>query len=114
VLDPVGGDRFLDSIRSLRTGGRLVVVGFAAGTIPELRMNRLLLRNLTVLGAAWGVHAYDSAENTRAIGSELQRLANAGLIDPIVGARLPFDRAVDAFELLDERKATGKVVVELA
>lgn len=114
VLDLVGGDRFLDSLRSLRTGGRLIVAGFAAGTIPELRVNRLLLRNLAVIGASWGLHAYDSAGNTRAIGDELQRLADAGAIEPVVGARVRFEDAADAFALLDERKAMGKVVVELA
>ena len=50
VVDPVGGDRFLDSLRSLAIGGRLAVVGFTGGSIPELKVNRLLLRNLTVLG----------------------------------------------------------------
>ena len=54
VLDPVGGDRFTDSLRSLREGGRLVVVGFAGGSIPEVRVNRLLLNNTEVIGAGWG------------------------------------------------------------
>src|SRR5207248_1070069 len=53
VVDPVGSDRFLDSLRLLRPEGRLVVVGFAGGTIPEVKVNRLLLRNISVLGAAW-------------------------------------------------------------
>ena len=54
VLDPVGGDRFTDSLRSLREGGRLVVVGFTGGSIPEVRVNRLLLNNTEVIGAGWG------------------------------------------------------------
>src|ERR671916_1520149 len=53
VLDPVGGDRFTDSLRSLREDGRLVVVGFTAGSIPEVRVNRLLLNNIDVVGAGW-------------------------------------------------------------
>ena len=59
VVDPVGGDRFLDSLRSLREGGRLVVIGFTAGAIPELRVNRLLLKNVEVVGAGWGEYIRD-------------------------------------------------------
>ena len=54
VLDPVGGDRFTDSLRSLREDGRVVVVGFTGGSIPEVKVNRLLLRNTEVVGAGWG------------------------------------------------------------
>ena len=54
MLDPVGGDRFTDSLRSLKPGGRLVVVGFTEGSIPEVRVNRLLLGNTEVVGAGWG------------------------------------------------------------
>ncbi len=57
VFDPVGGDRFTDSLRSLRAGGRLVVVGFAGGSIPEVKVNRLLLGNIDVVGAGWGAYA---------------------------------------------------------
>src|SRR5215218_5900989 len=56
VLDPVGGDRFTDSLRSLGEGGRAVVVGFTGGSIPEVRVNRLLLGNLDVVGAGWGAY----------------------------------------------------------
>ena len=54
VVDPVGGDRFTDSLRSLAPGGRLLVVGFTAGSIPEVRVNRLLLGNISVVGVGWG------------------------------------------------------------
>ena len=54
VLDPVGGDRFLDSLRSLGEGGRLVVVGFTGGSIPEVKVNRLLLNNTEVVGRGLG------------------------------------------------------------
>src|SRR3954471_9304173 len=53
VLDPVGGDRFTDSLRSLKEGGRVVVVGFTGGSIPEVKVNRLLLNNTEVIGAGW-------------------------------------------------------------
>jgi NADPH2:quinone reductase len=54
VIDPVGSDRFADSLRSLREGGRAVVVGFTGGSIPEMKVNRLLLNNIEVIGAGWG------------------------------------------------------------
>ena len=63
VLDPVGGDRFTDSIRSLREGGRVVVVGFTGGSIPEVRVNRLLLGNTEVIGAGWGAYVMSKPES---------------------------------------------------
>ena len=61
VVDPVGGDRFTDSLRSLREGGRVVVVGFTGGSIPEVRVNRLLLNNTEVVGAGWGAYVHVQA-----------------------------------------------------
>ena len=62
VLDPVGGDRFTDSLRSLRENGRVVVVGFTGGSIPEVKVNRLLLNNTEVVGAGWGHWAMSHAQ----------------------------------------------------
>jgi NADPH2:quinone reductase len=113
VLDPVGGDRFTDSLRSLREGGRLVVVGFTGGSIPEVRVNRLLLGNTEVVGAGWGAYAMGKAAVNREIGEAIDRLAAAGAVQPIVGARLPLERAAEALRLIDERQATGKVVLDV-
>ena len=65
VIDPVGGDRFTDSLRSLREGGRLVVVGFTGGSIPEVKVNRLLLNNTEVIGAGWGAYVMPKPESLR-------------------------------------------------
>jgi NADPH:quinone reductase len=113
VLDPVGGDRFLDSLRALREGGRLVVVGFTGGAIPEVRVNRLLLRNTEVIGAGWGAYVMGKPELNREIGGAVQRMIEEGFIRPIVGARFPLERAADALRLIDERGATGKVVLDV-
>ena len=113
VIDPVGGDRFLDSLRSLREGGRLVVVGFTGGSIPEVKVNRLLLNNTEVVGAGWGAYVMPKPEVTRAIGAELQRLIEAGFVRPLVGARFPLDQAAAALKLIDGRGATGKVVLDV-
>jgi NADPH:quinone reductase len=113
VIDPVGGDRFTDSLRSLREEGRCVVVGFTGGSIPEVRVNRLLLNNLDVVGAGWGAYSMPKPDLDREVGAEVGRLVDEGFVRPIVGARFPFERAADALELLDGRGATGKVVLEL-
>ena len=113
VIDPVGGDRVTDSLRSLNEGGRLVIVGFTAGSIPEIRVNRLLLNNLTVIGAGWGAYALGKPPINAEIQAEIDRLIGSGHVRPIVGARLPLYRAAEALEIIDGRRAIGKVVLEL-
>jgi NADPH2:quinone reductase len=113
VVDPVGGDRFTDSLRSLGENGRLVVVGFTGGSIPEVRVNRLLLNNTEVVGAGWGAFVMGKREVNREIGDAVNRLVDEGFVRPIVGARFPLEQASEALKLIDERGATGKVVLEL-
>ena len=112
VIDPVGGDRFLDSLRSLGEGGRLVVVGFTGGSIPEVKVNRLLLNNTEVVGAGWGAYVMPKPDLNREIGAAVNRLVDEGFVRPIVGARFAPEEAADALKLIDERGATGKVVLE--
>jgi NADPH2:quinone reductase len=113
VLDPVGGDRFTDSLRSLRENGRLVVVGFTGGSIPEVKVNRLLLRNTEVVGAGWGAYVMGKPELNREIGSAVGRMVDEGFIRPVVGERFALGDAADALKTLDERRATGKVVLDV-
>ncbi len=113
VLDPVGGDRFIDSLRALREGGRLVVVGFTGGAIPEVRVNRLLLRNTEVVGAGWGAFAMGKPELTREIGEALAAMIDEGFVNPVVGAHFPLEQAADALRMLDERRALGKIVLDV-
>jgi NADPH:quinone reductase len=113
VLDPVGGERFLDSVRSLREGGRVVVVGFTGGSIPEVRVNRLLLNNTEVVGAGWGAYVMGKPDATREIGAAIDDLIAQGFVRPIVGASFPLERTADALNLIDERGAAGKVVLEV-
>jgi NADPH2:quinone reductase len=113
VLDPVGGDRFLDSLRSLGEGGRIIVVGFTGGSIPEVKVNRLLLNNTEVIGAGWGAFVMGKPDVNREVGAEVGRLVESGAVRPIVGARFPLERAAEALKLIDERGATGKVVLDV-
>ncbi len=113
VLDPVGGDRFTDSLRSLRENGRLVVVGFTGGSIPEVKVNRLLLGNTEVVGAGWGAYVMSKPELNREIGAAIAAMIEEGFVKPIVGERFSFEHAADALRAIDERRATGKVVLDV-
>jgi NADPH2:quinone reductase len=113
VIDPVGGDRFTDSLRALNENGRLVVVGFTGGSIPEVKVNRLLLKNTEVVGAGWGGYVMGKPEINREIGAAVNRLVDDGVVRPIVGERFPLERAGEALRMIDERRATGKVVLDV-
>jgi NADPH2:quinone reductase len=111
ILDPVGGDRFDESLRCLAPGGRLAVVGFTEGRIPTVAVNRLLLRNISVVGVAWGAWLGADPGLFAATVEGLQPMIESGGVDPLVGATFPLDDAVSALRLIDERRATGKVVL---
>jgi NADPH2:quinone reductase len=113
VIDPVGGDRFLDSLRSLREEGRLVVVGFTGGSIPEVKVNRLLLNNTEIIGAGWGAYILSKPQVNREIGAAIDDLIARGFVDPIVGQRFPLDAAADALKVIDGRGALAKVVLDV-
>jgi NADPH:quinone reductase len=113
VVDPVGGDRFLDSLRSLAIGGRLAVIGFTGGSIPELKVNRLLLRNLTVVGVEMVAMDQEFPGTVRMVNDAIEALAADGTITPLVGATVPFEEAAEALRILERREAIGKVVVEI-
>ena len=111
VVDPVGGDRFTDSLRSLGRGGRLVVVGFTAGDIPTVKVNRLLLRNTEVVGAGWGEWAWGNPGFMHGQWAELLDDIATGRLAPPISATYPLAQATDAVGELAERRVTGKVVV---
>jgi len=111
VVDPVGGDRFTDSLRCLKEDGRLLVIGFAAGDIPTVRVNRLLLNNVSVVGVGWGAYVYTRQGYVGGQWDALLPHLTSGAIDPPIGAAFDLDSAADALLTLDERRATGKVLL---
>ncbi|MEK6441770.1 NADPH:quinone oxidoreductase family protein [Pseudonocardia sp. T1-2H] len=111
VVDPVGGDRFTDSLRSLAPLGRLLVVGFTAGDIPTVKVNRLLLNNIDVRGVGWGAYAMPRPGYTRAQWDRLIPFLEAGSVNPPVSGTFPLERAGEAVAQLDTRTVLGKVVV---
>ena len=76
-------------------------------------MNRLLLNNTEVIGAGWGAYVIGRPDLNREVGAEISRLAEAGFVKPIVGARYPLEQTAEALKLIDDRGATGKVVLDL-
>jgi NADPH2:quinone reductase len=113
VIDPVGGDRFTDSLRALRENGRLVVVGFTGGSIPEVKVNRLLLNNISVVGAGWGAFVMKKPDVIRSHGEAIDTLIEQGFVRPPIGQRFPLEQAADALKLLDSRQALAKVVLDV-
>ncbi len=111
ILDPVGGDRFDESLRCLAPGGRLMVVGFTEGRIPSVAANRLLLRNISVVGVGWGAWLGSDPGLFATTVAGLAPMVESGDVSPVVGAAFALDDAVSALRLIDERRATGKVVV---
>jgi NADPH2:quinone reductase len=111
VVDPVGADRFLDSVRLLRPEGRLVVVGFAGGEIPQLKVNRLLLRNITVMGAAWREFLAHDPGFVAEAGAALSDLVANGRLTPLSGTTYPLEEGAQALRDLAARRAVGKLVL---
>ena len=111
VVDPVGSDRFDDSLRLLRPEGRLVVVGFAGGAIPQVKVNRLLLRNVSVLGAAWREFLLSDPGFVAEAAAALSALITDGRLTPLVGATYPLADGARALRDLADRRAVGKLVL---
>lgn len=111
VVDPVGGDRFTDSIRSLAPLGRLLVIGFTAGSIPEVKVNRLLLNNIDVVGVGWGAYWMNRPGFVRKQWDDLLPLLEAGQLDPVIGEVRALDEVGAALRTIDERRATGKILL---
>ena len=115
LADIVGGDRIIDSLRALTTEGRLLILGFTGGSIPQIPANRLLLKNVDVRGVGWGGYVF--AGNTDLLQTaqqELNAMIEAGTVSPVVNRTYPLDHARQALEDMDERRAVGKLVLTVA
>lgn len=112
VYDPVGGDAFDESARCIAFGGRLLVIGFASGRIPEIAANRPLIKGFSVVGVRAGEYGRHYPDKGRENLAAIDGLLGAQKIRPHIGARFPLARARDALRMLAERRAIGKVVIE--
>ncbi len=113
IYDPVGGDVFDLSSKCIAPFGRLLVVGFAGGRIPSIAANRILLKNMSVVGVLWGNHVQAHPEYAAATHAELARMYEQGLIRPVVARSYRLEELVRAFDDMASRKVIGKIVVEL-
>jgi NADPH2:quinone reductase len=113
VVDVVGGDLMTDSLRSLAPRGRVLVLGFTGGAIPEVRVNRLLLNNIDVRGVGWGAYAMGRPGFMRQQWQELLPMMETGAVNPPVGRTYPAEEVRTALTDLSERRATGKLVLTL-
>jgi NADPH:quinone reductase len=113
VLDVVGGDLFTDSLRSLAPQGRLLVVGFAGGTIPEVKVNRLLLNNVDVRGVGWGAYAMVRPGFMAEQWRELEPMMSAGVIDPPIVSAYELEDFGRALNEMAARRTLGKTVVRV-
>jgi NADPH2:quinone reductase len=111
IYDPVGGDVFDKSRKCIAFEGRLVVVGFTSGRIPEAPANHLLVKNYSVVGLHWGLYRKMDPPRIGLVHEELTRLVEEGYIDPLVGEILPLDQAPQALAKLADRSTVGKVVL---
>lgn len=111
VVDPVGGPHADAALRTLRGFGNYLIVGFAAGSIPSLRANLVLLTNRSAIGVDWGAWSMQHAEENRALVDEVLALAGSGAVDPPEPRVFPLERAAAALAALQSRQLTGKAVL---
>jgi NADPH:quinone reductase len=112
-FDPVGGDDIRPALRSIGWGGRYLVVGFVAG-IPAVRLNQALLKNISLVGVAYGPSAMADPQANNQDWGQLFRWYEEGKVKPAVGEVYPLARAVEAIRAVGERRAVGKVVIDMA
>ena len=111
IYDSVGGDAFDRSLKCIAWNGRLLVIGFASGRIPEVRANRILLKNISVIGLNWGGVQLREPQRAKRAQAELERLHGEGRIDPVIYVTFRLDQTPAALEAIGSRRSHGKVIV---
>ncbi|MFM9882257.1 MAG: NADPH:quinone oxidoreductase family protein [Burkholderiales bacterium] len=112
VFDPVGGDILDESLRCIAWGGRLLVIGFAGGRIASVPSNIPLIKGFAVIGVRAGEYGRRDPEKGRENIEAIDRLVGDGVMVPHIHARVPFERALDAYRMISERMLIGRVVIE--
>jgi NADPH:quinone reductase len=111
VYDPVGGDAYAKSVKCIAFEGRIVIVGFASGTIPSPGLNHALVKNYSIVGLHWGL--YNQMDPAAILGchEELTKLATEGAIKPLISGRVAMKDAADAVQRVADGTTTGRLVV---
>ncbi|MFG2763644.1 MULTISPECIES: NADPH:quinone oxidoreductase family protein [Streptomyces] len=111
VYDPVGGDAYAKSTKCVAFEGRILVVGFASGVIPTPALNHALVKNYSVVGLHWGLYNTKDPAAVRACHEELTKLAEQGIVKPLISERVAMAGAADAVQRVADGTSTGRVVV---
>jgi NADPH2:quinone reductase len=111
IYDPVGGETTDESLRCIAWNGRLLIVGFASGTIPQIAANRVMLKNVSVVGVHWGAYETHQPEAVPAVFDALFLLHAEGRIAPLIYGTFPLEEVPKAIAALTSRKTHGKVIV---
>ncbi|MFF5858428.1 NADPH:quinone oxidoreductase family protein [Streptomyces sp. NPDC012751] len=111
IYDPVGGEAYAQSAKLVAFEGRIVVVGFAGGTVPSPALNHALVKNYSILGLHWGLYNTKNPELVRHCHEQLTELADRGAIRPLVSERVPFAAAADAVQRVADGVTTGRLAV---
>ena len=111
IYDPVGGDTFDLSAKCIAFEGRILVIGFASGRIPEMAMNRVLLKNISLVGVHWGLYTKMNPALLMQTQIDLYQLYLQGKVRPLVSKTYPLSEAATALGALADRRTSGKVVL---
>jgi len=111
VFDPVGGEAYQGSTKCIAFEGRILVVGFAGGTIPAPALNHALVKNYSIMGLHWGLYATRDPQAVRRTHEVLTGLATQGVVRPLVSERLPLAGAADAVQRVADGTTVGRLTV---
>jgi NADPH2:quinone reductase len=114
IYDPVGGDVFDRSTRCIAWEGRILIIGFTSGRIPEIRTNKILLKNMSVIGLWWGNYRLYNPQLVEQTRQRLYQMYEEGQIKPVIHSSIEFKNLPQALELIESRKSYGKVVLKVA
>lgn len=114
IYDPVGGDVFDQSMRCINWEGRILVIGFASGRIPEAPTNLTLVKNFSIVGVSFGSYSERDPKTYRASMETLLGWYDEGKLKPHISKTFPLEESVQALNMLKNRKAMGKIVVQVA
>jgi len=113
IYDPVGGDVFDRSTRCIAWEGRILIIGFTSGRIPEIRTNKILLKNMSVIGLWWGNYRLYNPQLIERTRQRLYQMYEEGQIKPVIHSAIEFKNLPQALELIESRKSYGKVVIKV-
>jgi NADPH2:quinone reductase len=111
IYDPVGGDTFDGSTKCIASEGRILVVGFAGGRIADVATNRILLKNISIVGVHWGLYSERDPALVRRWMQALLAMVETGTLRPVIFKTFPLARAADALAAIASRESYGKVVL---